>query len=123
MARVGPGVRGIRDGLDALGNTPAAMGKGFAIGSAALTALGLFSAYATATAIPAGGLDLIDPMVVIGFFIGGCLPFFIAPLTITPVRRAAQGNVPEGRPQVRQIPAVLGKRAQPRFARHLRNPT
>src|SRR5258708_32672939 len=71
MAGLGPEVRAITDGLDALGNTTAAMGKGFAIGAAALTALGMFSAYATAVRMPAGGLDLINPMVVIGLFIGG----------------------------------------------------
>src|SRR2546426_7112122 len=87
MSRLGPAVRRITDGLDALGNTTAAMGKGFAIGSAALTALGLFSAYATATAIPARGLDLVDPLVVIGFFIPGRLPPFLPPVTMTAVRR------------------------------------
>ncbi len=117
MSRLGPAVRRITDGLDALGNTTAAMGKGFAIGSAALTALGLFSAYATATAIPAGGLDLIDPMVVIGFFIGGCIPFFIAAVTMTAVGRAAEGMVAEVRRQFREIPGLIEGRAQPDSAR------
>src|SRR3989442_2516283 len=117
MARVGPGVRGIRSGVAARGNGTAAMGRGFAIGSAALTALGLFSAYATATAIPAGGLDLVDPMVVIGFFIGGCIPFFIAAVTMTAVGRAAEGMVAEVRRPVREIPGLMERPAQPDPAR------
>src|SRR5207245_10654793 len=91
MSHLGPAVRTITDGLDALGNTTAAMGKGFAIGSAALTALALFSAYATAVRLPAGALDLVNPLVGIGVFIGGCLPFFIAAVTLTAVGGAAVG--------------------------------
>ena len=117
MSRLGPEVRAITDGLDALGNTTAAMGKGFAIGSAALTALGLFSAYATAVRMPAGGLDLINPMVVVGLFIGGCIPFFIAASTMTAVGTAAQGMVEEVRRQFREIPGLMAGTAQPDSAR------
>ncbi|MGH7569783.1 MAG: sodium-translocating pyrophosphatase [Gemmatimonadales bacterium] len=117
MSRLGPAVRRITDGLDALGNTTAAMGKGFAIGSAALTALGLFSAYTTATGIREGGLNLVDPMVGIGFFIGGCIPCFIAAATMTAVGRAAQGMVAEVRRQFREIPGLLEGTAQPDSAR------
>jgi len=113
MSGLGPEVRRITDGLDALGNTTAAMGKGFAIGSAALTALGLFSAYATAVRLPAGGLDLQDPMVVIGFFLGGCIPCFIAATTMTAVGRAAAGMVQEVRRQFREIAGLMDGTAQP----------
>jgi len=103
-------VRKITDSLDALGNTTAAMGKGFAIGSAALTALALFSAYIQSVSQEMGDrLEVLitDPNVVIGVFIGGIIPFFIAALTMTSVGRAAFHMVEEIRRQFREIPGLL----------------
>jgi K(+)-stimulated pyrophosphate-energized sodium pump len=117
MSGLGAAVRSITDSLDAIGNTTAAIGKGFAIGSAALTALALFSAYASAVGLREQGINLIEPMVVIGLFIGGILPFLIASLTITAVGRAAQGMVNEVRRQFREIAGLMEGTARPDSAR------
>jgi len=117
MSGLGPEVRSITDGLDAIGNTTAAIGKGFAIGSAALTALALFSAYATAVGLQITGLNILDPQVTIGLLIGGTLPFFIAALTMTAVGRAAAGMVEEVRRQFREIPGIMEGTAKPDSAR------
>jgi K(+)-stimulated pyrophosphate-energized sodium pump len=91
------------------------MGKGFAIGSAALTALALFSAYTQAVGL--SSLDLLNPTVVVGFFVGGMLPFFIADLTMSSVGRAAFRMVEEVRRQFREIPGLMEGTAKPDSAR------
>ena len=117
MSGLGPETRAVTDSLDAIGNTTAAIGKGFAIGSAALTALALFSAYASAVGLQETGLDLIDPMVVIGLFLGGILPFLVAAFTMTAVGKAAQGMVEEVRRQFREIPGIMDGTGKPDSAR------
>ena len=118
QAQLEPQVRERTDALDALGNTTAATGKGFAIGSAALTALALLAAYSVSTglitlgadgklATEVKGINLLEPQILVGVVIGAMLPFIFSALTMQAVGRAAQGIVDEVRRQFREIPGLL----------------
>ena len=115
MGGLGPETRAITDSLDELGNTTAAIGKGFAIGAAALAALAIIAAYVETISYsnPDFTLHLADPEVLIGLFIGGLVPFLIASITLTAVGDAAMEMIQEIRRQFREIPGLLEGTAEP----------
>ncbi|MDP2923857.1 MAG: sodium/proton-translocating pyrophosphatase, partial [Candidatus Omnitrophota bacterium] len=119
MANLDPEVRKRTDALDALGNTTAATGKGFAIGSAALTALALIAAYRDQIAIYGKEmtLSLMNPNVLVGLFIGGMLPFVFCSMTMRAVGRAAGKIVVEVRRQFKEIVGLMEGKAKPDYAR------
>ncbi len=121
MAGMPENVRERTDALDSLGNTTAATGKGFAIGSAALTALALIAAYRDQILLLDPGRELVfslmTPSVLVGVFIGGMLPFIFSALTMQAVGRAAQGIVMEVRRQFQEMPGIMRGKTKPDYAR------
>lgn len=116
MAELDGSVRGITDKLDAVGNTTAAIGKGFAIGSAALTALALFASYAEAVGITSG-ISILSPAVICGLFIGGMLPFLFSAMTMESVGKAANQMIEEVRRQFKSIPGLMEGTGRPDYKR------
>lgn len=108
-------VREITDSLDAVGNTTAAIGKGFAIGSAALTALALFASFAEAAGIQV--ISLLDPMVIVGLFIGAMLPFLFSAMTMSSVGEAANKMIAEVRRQFHDDPGIMAGTSKPDYSR------
>ena len=117
QAGLPPEVRERTDALDALGNTTAATGKGFAIGSAALTSLALLAAYAVAAGLSEDGINLLTHTTLVGLLIGAMLPFVFSALTMKAVGRAAMAIVNEVRRQFREIPGIMDGTGKPDYAR------
>lgn len=119
MGAMGKETRNITDSLDELGNTTAAIGKGFAIGAAALAALAIIAAFIETVSVkhPGFSLELSNPKVLVGIFIGGCIPFLIASITMTAVGDAAFDMIREIRRQFREITGLLEGTAEPDTAR------
>ncbi|MEM8960737.1 MAG: sodium-translocating pyrophosphatase [Acidobacteriota bacterium] len=115
MSHLGADVRGRTDKLDAVGNTTAAIGKGFAIGSAALTALALFAAFRTTVGLDT--IDISDPQVMAGLFLGGMLPFVFSSMAMRAVNTAAFKMIEEVRRQFREKPGILEGTDKPDYAR------
>ena len=116
MAGLDHSVREITDKLDSVGNTTAAIGKGFAIGSAALTALALFFSYAQAVSLDVMGINILNYKVVIGLFIGGVLPCIFSAFTMESVSKAAHKMIEEVRRQFRELPGILEGTTKPDYS-------
>lgn len=114
MSELPKSVRSITDKLDSVGNTTAAIGKGFAIGSAALTALGLFASFSEAVQLKS--IDILDPKVVVGLFIGAMLPFLFTAFTMKSVGKAANDMIEEVRRQFREMPGIMEGKEKPLYA-------
>ena len=114
MSGLEDSVRNITDKLDSVGNTTAAMGKGFAIGSAALTALALFVSYSEAVGLES--IDILNPQVIIGLFLGGMLPFLFSAMTMDSVSKAANKMIEEVRRQFKTIPGIMEGKGKPDYS-------